>query len=339
MHSPLLYAYRRQVKTPFGLLGNDERALTFALGYTMQQSPRLLRAVLHKAHIKGLRLKTLATAQLRLEHHHTDGISDVEITIPRRLHLIIEAKGDLAMPTQDQIQRYAGRLLGLGNVPTKRLLLLTNLDNTQTTKALDPELRGLVTGIQWGEISRLRHRLLIGHSESLEQQWLRWFFDFLEEEYKMHSYTHQIWIVPCNDDPLWEGGLSFYDTHFERLIYYREPGKDSYTDRRPLYIALRVGGKVSTIQRVVGMQYDVPPVQLIPELESIQPGKGEDIAWPRRAHTIWHLSKPTPLPNPIRTGDPSMRSRHVVCDFDILLSSNSVKEIQEKMKERHGVAD
>ena len=47
-----------------------------------------------------------------------------------------------------------------------------------------------------------------------------------------------------------------------------------------------------------------------------------------------HLGELVRLPKPIPTGDPKMYQRHLHCDMDILLSSATIKEAAERMKER-----
>ena len=143
----------------------------------------------------------------------------------------------------------------------------------------------------------------------------------------MKAYTDEVWVVPAGTQALWAGGWSFYDTHAKGRIYYKGP-KDRFKNRKPLYIALRAGGQVRTIQRVMKIEHEVKPIAYLPELRHVKH------QWPNEPSTIWHLSEPTLLPKPIPTGDRWMRARHVVCDLDVLLSCTSIKNAEERMHQR-----
>lgn len=328
--APALSAYGREVKTPFGLLGTDERALTFALAYTMHQCPRLLQRFLSAIGVKRLRLDRLSAAKISLETRRDLAITDIEILIPDLLHVIIEAKVGLNLPTLEQLRKYIGRL-EKSSASVRKLVMLLSTDYLPVLdhyRRQDEGCRRFLDGFSWPSMLEMKPSLLDEFSRnSLEGSWIRTFFDFMQGEFNMKTYTNEVWIVPAQKTPLWKGGWSFYDTHFKGRIYYRAK-KDRYTNHIPLYIALRGGGMVAFIQRVLKIEHGVNPVEYCPQLENVK------ASWPREPHTIWHLSEPLPLPKPIPTGDRFIRGRHVFCDIDILLSSSSVRDIAERMKLR-----
>lgn len=328
---PSLKAYGRIVETPFGLLGTDENALTFALGYTMQQCPRLLQMFIRDIGLRGFQLNSLLKAEIRLQKHRKEGITDIEVRFPSRVHLIIEAKVGLNIPTLGKCKEYIEALKS-SKERERKLVILLEADTIPTLdlyRRQDKDCKEFLLAYQWVKLLDMRNSLTYEFPENRnEGKWIRAFFDFLEKEFEMKSYTTEVWIVPANTQHLWEGGWSFYDTHIKGKVYYRTR-KDRYTNHKPLYIALRAAGKVKTIQRVLRIEHEVPPIDRLPQLNNIKE------SWPREPHTIWHLSEPTHLPQPVPTGDPLMRARHVFCDMDILLSSSSVKEVEQRMKQRH----
>ena len=94
-----LFAHGRPVRSAFDLLGSDENALTFALGYTFRQCPGYLQAFLREVGLGGLRRRTLAQAAIWLQRSdRTSGITDIEVVLDGRLHVIIEAKIGLGVP-------------------------------------------------------------------------------------------------------------------------------------------------------------------------------------------------------------------------------------------------
>ena len=62
-----LHVGDRRISTPFGLVGNDENALTFALGFTFQQCPSLLQKFLREIGINGVRRGSLRDVQIILQ--------------------------------------------------------------------------------------------------------------------------------------------------------------------------------------------------------------------------------------------------------------------------------
>lgn len=98
---------------------------------------------------------------------------------------------------------------------------------------------------------------------------------------------------------------------------------------RPLYIAFRAGGVVKQVYRVNRIEQAIPIVDRVPQLKNVRE------TWPKEEHTIWHLSEPVKLPHEIRTGG-GMYNRRVRCDFDLLLTCKSVREIKDTMRTRRG---
>ena len=81
MELPSVFAYGHAVDTPFGLLGNDENALSFALGYTFHECPFFLHQFLSEIGVGGIRKKALADVRIDLQKHGGNlgdkGITDI----------------------------------------------------------------------------------------------------------------------------------------------------------------------------------------------------------------------------------------------------------------------
>lgn len=81
-----LFATNRQITSPFGLIGTDENALTYALAYTFQQCPQLLQWFLKQIDIPGIKCSQLRKARIDLQRHSSQGpqagITDIEIHLP-----------------------------------------------------------------------------------------------------------------------------------------------------------------------------------------------------------------------------------------------------------------
>jgi hypothetical protein len=325
-----LTTYGRLVATPFGLLGLDENALSFALGYTFAQCPPLLHAFLKDIGFRGLRHSALQDCHVLLQEHGgkhgLKGITDIELHLPGQFYVIVEAKVGLSAPSVDQCVKYLPRFQDK-NEPTKRLVALLQISDpfARSYYDADPLLKEVLVPYRW--TSLIPHCIGLQKcfpQTTLSGYWLRAFRRFLEEEYSMKCFTEEVWIVSASQAALWPNGLSHYDTHVKHRIYYRQ----DHHATRPLYLALRTHGRIETLQRVLRVEHEVKPVDYIPDLKNVPHG------WPSEPYTVWHLDEPVKLPNPIPTDDATMRARMVSCDLDILLSSASVKEAVQRMQKR-----
>ena len=70
----------------------------------------MLQKFLPAVGLKRFRLTRLVNAEIRLQSKHDTGITDIEVILPGRLHLIIEAKVGLNLPTFDQCKKYMKQL-------------------------------------------------------------------------------------------------------------------------------------------------------------------------------------------------------------------------------------
>jgi hypothetical protein len=138
MINPLsLHAHNRLVRTPFGLLGTDENALSSALKYTFQQCLPLLQWFLKHIGISGIHQSSLQKARIDLQRHRSgdsdQGITDIEIHLPGHFHVIIEAKVGLAVPTIEQCCKYLPRFLETNERCQKLVTLVQSPDNSFVT--------------------------------------------------------------------------------------------------------------------------------------------------------------------------------------------------------------
>jgi hypothetical protein len=322
-----LHAHNRAVNSPFGLLGTDENALSFALGYTFQQCMPLLQWFLKQIGIEGVYQSSLQQARIDLQRCASgQGITDIEIHLPGRFHVIVEAKVGLAVPTIEQCRKYLPRFRSTNEPIQKLVAVLQSPDQTfvknygQHDKHLSKRLACFI----WPRLLPECIRLMLGSSLSAEaREWIRCFYSFLDQEYGMKVFTTEVWILSINTDVLWPNGMSHWDIHKKYRFWwdYKEHSV------RPLYIAFRVSGLLDSIYRVSRVEHAVPIIDLVPEMKNIR-GPG-----PKKPATIWHFGPPVSLPKPLKTGG-GMYNRRVRCNLDLLLTCSSVQEIEVEMRKR-----
>ncbi len=325
-----IYAHDRRVTTPFGLLGIDENALSFALGYTFQQCPHLLQWFLRFVGVPGLHPSSLHKARIDLQRHRTgeleQGITDIEIHLPGHFHVIVEAKIGMATPTFEQCRKYVTRLRAT-NEPIQRLVALVQSPDQTFVKDYakrDMDLSKRLVAFHWAELLPASIRIMMDKS-ALDQskEWVRSFYSFLDQEYTMKTFTTEVWILPISTERLWPDGMSHWNIHQKYKVWwdYREHTV------RPLYLAFRVESKLDSICRVNRIEHGIPIIDLVLELRKCTK---YDFTEPA---TIWHFDEPVKLATPLRTGA-GMYNRRVRCDFDLLLSCNTVQEIEAAMSKR-----
>lgn len=101
---------------------------------------------------------------------------------------------------------------------------------------------------------------------------------------------------------------------------------------RPLYLAFRADGKLDSIYRINAIEHGVRIIERVPEMRNIKS------AWPKTPSTIWRFDPPVKLAHPVRTGG-GMYNRRVRCDLDLLLSCETVQEIETVMSKRRRKAE
>jgi hypothetical protein len=318
------------VTSPFGLLGTDENSLSFALGYTFQQCLPLLQWFLRHIGITGVYHTTLRKARIDLQRHRSgdsgQGITDIEIHLPGHFHVIVEAKVGLTVPSIEQCRKYLPRFLETNEPNQKLVAMVQSPDNSfaKNYAQKDPELCKRLVCFNWPELFPECVRIVLGNSIGPEsKEWVRSLYSFLDQEYRMKAFTTEVWILAIDTKPLWPNGMSFWDIHQKYKLYWDR----THPTVRPLYLALRVHGKVDAIYRVSRIEHAVPIIDLVPELVNVKE------KWPKLPFTIWHFEPKVSLPNPIRTGG-GMYNRRVRSDLDLLLSCKSVQEIEQAMSKR-----
>ena len=193
-----LTAHGDSISSPFGLLGRNENALTFSLGYTLQQCPRLLQQFLAELKIKGVRLQSLASATIKLQRHGSDwgrrGITDIEIHLPGCFHVIVEAKIGLDCPTFEQCAGYLPRF-DQTKEPNQCLVALVQSPDVSFAgryKRELPSFQGKLQVLHWSYFLKACIPLMkkFGPAETAGMA-LRWFYRFLDQEYHMKAFTVQ----------------------------------------------------------------------------------------------------------------------------------------------------
>ena len=158
---------RRIVENPFYLLGRNERAYTFALGYTFRKCPELLNRIIkimdeNLADIDVQIVKTSVSLEsiLRLSPRKSQvGRTDILVEIPPKVSLIIEAKIGEKLPDKSQISNYL-QILRNKSGKRKRLLIISDMDDEDGSKEIERLYRNrenlkYLRFLSWNEIEEM----------------------------------------------------------------------------------------------------------------------------------------------------------------------------------------
>lgn len=153
---PTLRLHNQHVSSPYQLLGGDENALTFALGHCLSQSQLLLKDILRRVGVRRLGKRALSAVQVELQRHEPEdgGFTDIELYLPGRFKVILEAKIRGGWPTERQLERYRKRLTAEPAIRLGKLIVL--VERAPGAKRQLPEWCGIA---RWTEVRESVHRL------------------------------------------------------------------------------------------------------------------------------------------------------------------------------------
>lgn len=213
-----LLVYHSRVKTPFGLLGCNEKALTFALGYTLYKCTPLLQQLLLAIDVKVPEsiFSSMSGTQICLEkvsEEKTQGRRDIEIKIPGCLLLIIEGKIRGERPEIKQLKKYLNRLRDSKKEKEKKLLMILDSDDDEVHSIIDDycmrskycrKYRKYLEALNWKSIVCRCQRLEDeGNLTPNERVWLKRFRHYCELERLSRIYFNQLDDFQYKGKELW----------------------------------------------------------------------------------------------------------------------------------------
>ncbi len=194
-----IFIHNRKANSIFSLLGTNENALTYALGYCLSQSvPFLidfLKTVGILESIKGKNYENdFKNTDIFLQHFNDDksGIKDILIKNDK-YYIILEAKIDNSIPTLHQIEKYIKPELNinLDKYEHKYFLSLTRIKSVIHNETI--EKYGIkFESSTWAEIFLLIRNYLFRSSETPKDFILNQLAIFFQIDYSMKFIDHEV---------------------------------------------------------------------------------------------------------------------------------------------------
>lgn len=208
-----------EVHTVFDLLGTKENDITYALGWALARSDRLLSALLNE--VFDLAPGEVVAVRLQ-EFSPGGGFTDIEVET-EKLHLIIEAKRGWSVPETKQLELYAPRFLsGRANA----IVSMSECSPQWASPRLPTTVGdGIpVKHLSWKRVTKLAAETGAGGGHA-EKRVVREFARYLRGLMTMQNTTsNMVYVVSLGLDELFGSSVSFADIVVEHDRYFHPMG-------------------------------------------------------------------------------------------------------------------
>jgi hypothetical protein len=234
----------RDLRSVFDLLGVDENHLTAAFGWTLACSPRLMAALLTRLGVIDPGNESAYTVDM--EVLDDSGRTDLELPGPGRL-LVIEAKRGWNLPSEEQLSRYASRILDIGD---GQLVTLSDCSLEWAGLKLPREVAGVpVVHLPWSAVQSAiwdAIRTTGGH----ERLWLRQLHEYLRGALQVTEVdSAEVYCVVVTRQRF--GDRTFRDYIDEGFYFFPYGWGHGWPVTPPNFLAFRWDSQVQRVCRVV----------------------------------------------------------------------------------------
>ena len=314
----------RTIDTVFALLGTHEDDMTYSLGWTLSLSPRLLSLVLARVMPEAGEARAV---RLQESSEH-GGFTDIEIEADDGL-VIIEAKRGWTLPWNEQLERYAPRILARDKPGV--LVVLSECSREYAASRLPSAAHGVpVAHLSWAETAQLCKEARSGASGAAERDVLAQFRRYAEELLPMQNQESNIamCVVIGEGKPDWSK-IPWRDYVTKKRQYFHPFGRDGWPADPPNYLAFRWEGLLRSIHHVDSYEVVDPLYSKVPEIDKKAWGENEG------EYILYDLG-PAILPAKEVTNGNIYATARVTAALDLLLTCDSISEAVILTRERLG---
>jgi len=324
---PTIHLRGREVTTVFELIGRDENALTFALGWCLTRAQSLL------VELVALLCPGQAVRGAKIvlqEHSGKNGITDIELRVPGQLAWIIEAKVGHSPPSLGQLTKYAMKLNEKAEPgAAKMLVVLAQSDRRDLwlRQQVPQDVLGIpVQVVSWGQVlSAIDRAYPPAHNTA--KALLRQLREFIEGVLLMQTVNSNRTYVVSVSWESWGGGTTSFVEVVQKFSKYFHPIGPGWPSEPPNYIAFRWSGKLQSIHYIDNYEIITdfnPHFPTVPSVE-VDP------------HFLYHLGPAIRPGHDVRTGN-IFRNGRVWAHLDLLLTSTTIAEARDLTKAREQAA-
>ena len=307
-----------EASTVFSLLGTDENAATFALGWTFGQSNALLVAFLQQIGVQD----PATEIRIELQRHAEDGgFTDIELIAPGKLHVIVEAKVGGAVAGAPQLERYSPRFNSAH--AGQAIVSISAAPGYAASRVLAKHLGDVpIRHLSWSDVRRLVRNAAASAVGSTERRGLR-DLDVHLENYVATQVTSSniVYVVALSDQEI-APGYTWIDVVETDNAYFHPIGSGGWPTTPPNYLGFRYRGQLQCVRHVEWADF-------VPDLGQMNPHWAK---WPD--HMLYRLGPPMRPATVLRSG--IAYANRVYCAIDLLLSGacTTIKQAQEETARR-----
>jgi len=240
----------------FALNGKDEDSGTYAIGWGLLKSPTFMKRLLNVLDIKRLSSADLNSVVINLQKHGPDnGFTDIEILIPGKLHIILEAKRYWELPGSAQLKKYCARFEKVGNSKLQQLLVtVSTVSNEFAQRTQGDKFQSInLKHLSWSDLFNINQSAIKETSSLHEKLWLSELLEHLKEYRSMTDLAdNKAYCVVLSDSPMNKNDPSYtwVDVVTKDNRYFHPIGIKGWPNTAPNYIAFRKGGKLLSVHHV-----------------------------------------------------------------------------------------
>jgi hypothetical protein len=313
----------------FELLGQDENDMTGSLGWALSQAPSFLALFVSEI---GLPPTGVRDAEVRLQEYESGrGFTDIEIELPGKFCVIIEAKRDWNLPARGQLMRYARRSQ-FRRYPfaRKRLVVVSDCTDEYAAARLGNQrfLGVPATPLGWSRVISIAKRSLrqAAHEEKgLIRQLLSYLTGLVGGQTKRIIDSNRVFVVSLGKGTGRGYKIPWIDfVEKKRRYFHPVGGKGGWPSSPPTYIAFRYKGKLQSIHYI--KHYEV-----LTNLSARIPGVPRGEHDPCFLYTLGPAFRPL---NEVPVGERIHWAALRWCALDTLFTSRTISDAWETSRKR-----
>ncbi len=325
-----IFAHGKRISKIFDLLGEEENALTGAVGWMLHESPAFLDRVV--AEIFG---RSLPSSQriIRLQSYESShGYTDIEIDQPGIGCAILEAKRGWHLPTRRQLSKYAERK-SFRSASQRRLVVLNEClpEYVRTHLEVDPSLRRMVAPLRWQWILSAAEKVAARRG-TIEKGLLRQMAAWLREHVTMRTLDNWVYVLALSSLKPANWKVSWIDIVEKKRRYFHPVGVRGWPSQPPTYIGFRYHGRLQSIHFVESHEV----------IHNLHDGVSEIPRSEKRKepHFLYHLGPPIRPTHLVKSAGLYRNARHW-CMLDTLLTCKSILQARRlsEVREKRGKED
>lgn len=325
-----LSIYSNQCSSVFGLNRNDEDSATYSLGWTFTKSPTLLKEFI-KVFVDIEVHEQYEQISIELQKSGIDkGFTDLEITLHNNFHIIVEAKRDWELPTEEQLNKYTSRFSTQKNnkqFPKEHLISMSAASEEYASRHLPQSVNDYpLDHISWDTLYVMASSAKENATSSVEKLWLSEFLEHIKGYKKMtNPKDNSAYCVVISKNNIHDNiDYTWIDVIEKDRCYFHPIGNSGFPSTPFNYVAFRWDGKLSSVHHIESFE-------VANNLNSINPN------WPKTNtdHFIYKLGSPM-RPNKVITNGKLYPTARIWCAIDTLLSGDyeTISEARDETQRR-----